>query len=195
MPPTLQWNANRFERTARSVMWTLSAHSTKDQLTAPLPLEDTSGIRQLHAYWSSQPLVHRIDLEELTTHITERFITLDELPAPERSADPLRPPEGARWIRRHFRFTEGALALATPDDVRTHHAWLTGDRRGPAPCGAADAWGVAALMEVPGYLRWFGDRLNRAPSPRPPGGPDNLRLLEVTLTRYARPISLADLPS
>lgn len=165
MSHTLQWNANRFERTARSTMWTVTAYDAHNrQVYATLPLESADPVRYWHDYWSGKHFVQRVELAELTTDITERFITFDDLPAPGQPADIPELPDGAHQTGRHYRFTWGVKVLRTPDDVRRYYKWLADAQVSPLPTSP---------------------RIDLA----------SLRLLEVTLIRYARPIELPDLPA
>ncbi|GGT54566.1 hypothetical protein GCM10010271_68050 [Streptomyces kurssanovii] len=164
MSHTLQWNANRFERTARTASWAVTAYDAHDrQVYAALPMESADAIRYWHGYWSGKRFVQRVELAELTIEITERVIAIDDLPAPGQPADLPELPDGSHKASRHYRFTSGPMVLPTPDHVR-YCNWLTGVQKSPLPS-------------------------------TPRVDLDALKLLEVTLIHYARPIELADLPS
>lgn len=165
MSHTLQWNANRSGRTGRATFWTVTAYDAHNrQIYATLPLEYAAPARYWHDYWSGKPFVQRVELAELTTDITERFITFDDLPAPGQPADIPELPDSAHQAGRHYRFTWGVKVLRTPDDVRRYYKWLADMQISPLP--------TSPRIDL-----------------------DSLRLLEVTLFRYARPIELPDLPA
>lgn len=165
MSHTLQWNANHFDRAARSTMWTVTAYGAHDRrVYATHPLEYADKAREQHDYWSARPFVQRVDLAELTTDITERFINLDDLPAPGRPAALPDLPDGAHHVGRHYHFTWGVKVLRTPDDVRRYYKWLADAQVDPLP--------TSPRIDL-----------------------DSLRLLEVTLIRRVRPVERNELPA
>jgi hypothetical protein len=165
MSHTLQWNANRFERTARAVSWTVTAYDDHErQVCATGSMQSADNARYWHEYWSGKRFVRRVELAELAIDITERFIAFGDLPAPGRSAELPELPAGACQAGRHYRFTSGPAVLPTPEHVRHYYKWLTDGQRCPLPT-------------------------------TPHVDPAKLRLLEVTVIHSARRLDLADLPS
>ncbi|NUK53375.1 hypothetical protein HRW14_24495 [Streptomyces lunaelactis] len=165
MSHTLQWNTNCFERTGRATSWTVTAYDAHGrQVYATLPLEYADPARYWHDYWSGKNFVQRVELAELTTDITERFIAFDDLPAAGQSTQTPELPDGAHHAGRHYRFTWGVKVLRTPDDVRRYYKWLADAQISPLP--------TSPRVDL-----------------------DSLKLLEVTVIRYARPVELTDLPS
>ncbi|MFF3355291.1 hypothetical protein ACFYWN_22215 [Streptomyces sp. NPDC002917] len=77
MSHTLQWNANRFERTARAVSWTVAAyHADERQVCATGSLHSADSARYWHGRWSGKRSVRRVELAERAIDIAERFIAM-----------------------------------------------------------------------------------------------------------------------
>lgn len=139
MSHTVQWDANRFERTARVTTWSIAAYNaTGRQIHSTSRLETADVVRT--EYRRLNASAKRVEITEFVIDVTERFISFGDLPAPGQPAERPELPDGASHAVRAFRLTSGPRILPTGDAVRRYCAWLTDQNRAPS--------GERELLEV-----------------------------------------------
>ncbi|MDX6311589.1 MAG: hypothetical protein QOF44_1053 [Streptomyces sp.] len=149
----------------RSTRWTVSyRHRCGGGETTSTHLDSTSAVRQRHAFAAERDWLTGVRITEHITTETRTPIAMDDLPGDHEPTLPPDLPEGAHQVVRHFRF----------------------DNAGPAVLRTGD--------DIRHYRTWIAEQHHRPSAPYWHFDLSTLVVLDVVLVRYARDITLAELP-